>query len=41
MNKILEIIEAQKLFCFDSKKFEILIHPESLACNYKIQKWFE
>ena len=31
MNKILEIIEAQKLFCFDSKKFEILIHPESLV----------
>ena len=27
----LEIIEAQKLFCFDSKKFEILIHPESLV----------
>ena len=30
MNKILEVIEAQKLFQVDLKKFEIIIHPESL-----------
>ena len=30
MNKILEVIEAHKLFEIDIKKFEIVIHPESL-----------
>ena len=30
MNKILEVIEAHKLFNIDIKKFEIVIHPESL-----------
>ena len=29
MNKIFEIIEAQKIFNLDIKKFEILIHPKS------------
>ena len=31
MNKILELIEAQKLFQIDLKKIEIIIHPESLV----------
>ena len=31
MNKILEIIEAQKLFNISSKKLEIIIHPNSLV----------
>ena len=31
MNKILELIEAQKLFNIPSDKIEILIHPESLV----------
>ncbi len=31
MNKILELIEAQKLFNIPMKKLEILIHPESLV----------
>ncbi len=31
MNKILEHIEAQKLFNIESKKIDILIHPESLV----------
>ena len=31
MNKILEIIEAQKLFNIPSNKIDILIHPESLV----------
>ena len=30
MNKILELIEAQKLFNIPSKKLDILIHPNSL-----------
>ena len=30
MNKILELIEAFKLFPFDEKKYEIIIHPQSL-----------
>ena len=35
MNKILELIEAQKLFNIPNKKLDILIHPESLSsCNY-------
>ena len=29
MNKIFEVIEAQKIFNFDVKKFKILIHPSS------------
>ena len=31
MNKVLEHIEAQKLFNLSSKKIDILIHPESLV----------
>ena len=31
MNKILEVIEAHKLFEIDIDKFEIVIHPESLV----------
>ena len=30
MNKLFEVIEAHKIFEFDIKKFEIVIHPESL-----------
>ncbi len=30
MNKMLELIEAQKLFSIDFKKIDIVIHPESL-----------
>ena len=31
MNKIFELIEAQKLFPFDKNKFQIIIHPQSLV----------
>ena len=31
MNKILELIEAQKLFNIPEQKLEIIIHPESLV----------
>ncbi|MDC1096560.1 1-deoxy-D-xylulose-5-phosphate reductoisomerase [Pelagibacteraceae bacterium] len=31
MNKILEIIEAQKIFPFNRNKFKIIIHPQSLV----------
>ena len=31
MNKMLELIEAQKLFNLPSDKFDILIHPNSLV----------
>ena len=31
MNKILELVEAQKLFNYLVKKLDILIHPESLV----------
>ena len=31
MNKVLELIEAVKLFSFDFDKYEILIHPQSLV----------
>ena len=31
MNKVLEIIEAQKLFNISSKKLDIIIHPNSLV----------
>ena len=30
MNKVLELIEAYKFFPFNQKKYEILIHPQSL-----------
>ena len=30
MNKIFELIEAQKLFNLPENKIEIIIHPESL-----------
>ena len=30
MNKVFELIEAYKFFPFDEKKYEILIHPQSL-----------
>ena len=29
MNKVFEVIEAKKIFNFDLKKFNILIHPKS------------
>ena len=31
MNKILELIEAYRLFSFNPKKYEIIIHPQSLV----------
>ena len=31
INKVLELIEAQKLFNIPSEKLEILIHPQSLV----------
>ena len=31
MNKVLEYIEAQKLFKLSNKKLKIIIHPESLV----------
>ena len=31
MNKVLELIEALKLFSFDLNKYKILIHPQSLV----------
>ena len=31
MNKVLELIEAQKIFNFDKKKYHIVIHPQSLV----------
>ena len=31
MNKLFEVIEAQKLFSIEQKKIEIIIHPESLV----------
>ena len=31
MNKIFELIEAQKIFNIDKEKFEIVIHPQSLV----------
>ena len=31
MNKILELIEAQKIFNIPAKKLEIIIHPNSLV----------
>ena len=31
MNKILELIEAEKLFNIPNKKLDIIIHPESLV----------
>ena len=31
MNKILELIEAQKLFNIPNNKIDILIHPQSLV----------
>ena len=31
MNKVLEYIEAQKLFKLSNDKLDILIHPESLV----------
>ena len=31
MNKILELIEARKIFNIDYKKFDIIIHPQSLV----------
>ena len=30
MNKVLEVIEAFKLFPFNKNKYEIVIHPQSL-----------
>ena len=31
MNKIFEVVEANKLFSIDLKKIDILIHPQSLV----------
>ncbi len=31
MNKVFEIIEAQKIFDFDKHKFKMIIHPQSLV----------
>ena len=31
MNKILELVEAEKFFNISNKKLDILIHPESLV----------
>ena len=31
MNKILELIEAQKLFKIPNKKLDIIIHPNSIV----------
>jgi 1-deoxy-D-xylulose-5-phosphate reductoisomerase len=31
MNKILELLEAQKIFPYQSNKYEIIIHPQSLV----------
>jgi len=31
MNKVFELIEAQRIFNLDKKKFKILIHPQSLV----------
>ena len=31
MNKVFEIIEAQRIFNLDQAKFKILIHPQSLV----------
>ena len=31
MNKILEVSEAHKIFSIETKKIEIIIHPESLV----------
>ena len=31
MNKMLELVEAQKIFSIDSNKIEIVIHPQSLV----------
>ena len=31
MNKVFEVIEAFKLFSFEEKKYEIIIHPQSLV----------
>ena len=41
MNKILELIEAQKLFNISENKIDILIHPNSLftlSLNLKMVK---
>ena len=37
MNKILELVEAHKLFDIPNEKLEILIHPESLV--HAIVEW--
>ena len=31
MNKILELVEAHRLFSFNPKKYEIIVHPQSLV----------
>ena len=31
MNKVLEIIEAIRLFPFNFEKYEVIIHPQSLV----------
>ena len=40
MNKIFELIEAQKLFDIPQNKLDILIHPESLVhAIVGVKKW--
>ena len=39
MNKILELIEAQKLFNIPNEKLDILIHPQSLVHDNCSEKW--
>ena len=38
MNKVLELIEAYRLFPFDKIKYEIIIHPQSLFTQLFIFK---
>ena len=39
INKILELIEANKLFKIPIEKLDILLHPDSLVCCSSISKW--
>ena len=36
MNKVFELVEAQKIFNLKKEKIDILIHPEISSRNYKI-----
>ena len=39
MNKILELIEAQKIFKLPSEKLDIVIHPNSSSRYCRISEW--